>query len=386
MTIIEVNSSSAIKKFHNLPYDIYKTNKNWIPHIKQEVETVFNPKKNKFFRHGIAKRWILQNSEGKIIGRIAAFINRKKAFTERQPTGGIGFFESIDNKEAAHKLFNTAKKWLKSKDMQAMDGPINFGERDRYWGLLVKGFENAPIYGNAYQPKYYENLFTSFGFKTYFEQYMFIRSLNDPIPEKYQQRANNIVKDKGYTFKHLEKSKMFEYAEDFRLVYNKAWTKHSNFKGMSETQARSIMRKLKPVMDPELIWFAYYNNKPVGFFISLPELNQIFKHVNGNFNWIGKIKFLLYKFMGNSKNIFGIAFGIIPDHQKKGLEGALIMRLKKQLELKNKYKNIIITWVGDFNPKMIRIIENLGTRKYMTLKTYRHLFDKNAKFERCKTI
>ena len=85
-----------------------------------------------------------------------------------------------------------------------------------------------------------------------------------------------------------------------------------------ETQARSIMRKLKPVMDPELIWFAYYNEEPVGFFIGLPELNQVFKYINGNLNWWGKLKFLLHKKRGACNNVFGTAFGIVPEHQKKG--------------------------------------------------------------------
>ena len=211
----------------------------------------------------------------------------EKAFSENQPTGGCGFFECINDQKAANLLFETAKKWLKEREMQAMDGPINFGERDRYWGLVVEGHDNPPIYGNAYQPHYYKDLFENYGFQLYFKQFMYERSVNDEIQEKYRKRSDVILQNPNYTFKHLEKDKMFEYAEDFRTVYNKAWATHSNFKGMSETQARSIIRKLKPVMDPQLIWFAYFQNEAVGFFISLPELNQIFKYVNGHLNWWG---------------------------------------------------------------------------------------------------
>ena len=104
---------------------------------------MFNEKENKFFRHGEATRWLLKNDKNMYVGRIAAFINSKKAFSEKQPTGGIGFFECINCNYASFKLFETAKNWLKERKMEAMDGPINFGERDRYWGLLVKGFENT---------------------------------------------------------------------------------------------------------------------------------------------------------------------------------------------------------------------------------------------------
>ena len=79
MKIIEVNSKKTIKQFHQLPFQIYKNDKNWIPHIQQEVEAVFTPKQNKFFRHGEAIRWMLQDKNGKMIGRIAAFINHKKS-------------------------------------------------------------------------------------------------------------------------------------------------------------------------------------------------------------------------------------------------------------------------------------------------------------------
>ena len=111
---------------------------------------------------------MLQDKNGKMIGRIAAFINHKKAFSEKQATGGCGFFECVDNQKAANLLFNTAKQWLSEREMEAMDGPINFGERDRYWGLLINGHQRAPIYGNAYQPAYYQSLFENYGFQVLF--------------------------------------------------------------------------------------------------------------------------------------------------------------------------------------------------------------------------
>ena len=343
MTIIEVKTPAHIKAFHQIPFEIYKNDSNWIPHIKQDVEKVFTKKENKFFRHGEAIRWILKNNNNALIGRISAFINRKKAFSEKQPTGGVGFFECIDDPKASYLLFETAKKWLEDRKMEAMDGPINFGERDRYWGLLVEGFEKRPIYANPYQPPYYQKLFEDYGFLTYFEQFMYCRNICDDISNKYKERSNRILQDKGYTFRHLETKKMFDYAEDFRTVYNKAWKTHSNFKGMPASQARSIIRKMKPIMDEKLIWFAYYNNEPIAFFIALPEINQIFQHINGNLNWLGKLKFLYHKWKGSCDNVFGIAFGVAPKFQKKGLEGALIMAVKNEFENESKqYKQLII--------------------------------------------
>ena len=387
MTIKEVQSQTDRNIFNRIPFDIYKDDNNWIPHLEKDIEAIFSKKENKFFRHGEAVRWILMNENGQYIGRTAAFINKKKAFSEKQPTGGVGFFECINDESASTLLFDTAKKWLEQREMKAMDGPINFGERDRFWGLLVEGFANPPIYANSYQPPYYQKLFENYGFKTYFEQYMFYMNVADDIPLKVKEKSNRLLRNKGFTFKHLERNKMYEYAEDFRIIYNTAWKKHDNFKGMPSSQARAIMRKLKPIMDEQLIWFAYYESEPIAFFIALPELNQIFKHLNGKLNTVGKIKFLYHKWMGTCDTAFGIAFGVSPKFQKKGVEAALIMAIKRQFDKRKKdYKKLIITWVGDFNPKMLKVIENLGAEKYMTLKTYRKLFDPKARFERCKTI
>jgi hypothetical protein len=166
-----------------------------------------------------------------------------------------------------------------------------------------------------YHFPYYKNFFEEFGFKVYFEQYTYHRKVEDPLPQIYAEKADRIARDSNYRFESIDKKKLEKYAEDFRYVYNKAWVKHSGVREMPKSQALSIMKQMKPVLDEDLVWFAYYNNEPVAFFIMIPELNQIFKHLNGNLNLIGKLKFLYYKWKGVCKKMFGVAFGVIPDFQ-----------------------------------------------------------------------
>jgi len=134
MKIIEVKDEQSVKAFHDLPFSIYKGDPNWIPHLKQDVEKVFNSDKNKAFQGGQANRWILNNEEGETIGRIAAFIEPKYYAAFRQPTGGIGFFECINDQNAAFLLFDTAKNWLAERGMKAMDGPIIL-EKKMHFGV-----------------------------------------------------------------------------------------------------------------------------------------------------------------------------------------------------------------------------------------------------------
>lgn len=383
MSIREVRDTKSEKQFHDLPFEIYRNDPNWIPHLIQDLQKVFDPQKNKFFRHGKLIRWVLEK-EGKVIGRIAAFIDEKKNKKAGQKIGGIGFFECINNQEAAFLLFDTAREWLKKEGMDGMDGPINFGEKDKFWGLVIENFEYPPYYNQNYNPSYYVDFFEAYGFQIYYKQFIYYRTTAAELKAVHKEKSERIRRDPKYTFSTISKKNLEKYAEDFRTIYNRAWVKHEGFSGMEKRQAMTIMNAIKPILDEDLIHFAYYDGRPIGFFIALPEINQIFKHVNGNLNWLGKLKFLYHKWRGSCKTFFGLAFGIDPDFQGRGLEGAIFDESRRAVI--DKYDDVVITWIGEFNPKMIHVIENLGAELLRTMATYRILFDPNAKFEKATTI
>lgn len=188
MTITEVATRKHKESFLNVARIIYKDDPVWICPLDNDIEAVFDPLKNNFHQHGKCTRWILTDVNHKLIGRVAAFINNKKAYNYEQPTGGIGFFECIDDEQAAFLLFDTAKAWLQQNGMAAMDGPINFGENDNFWGLLVEGFV-PPSYGMNYNPLYYLPFFEHYGFSTLYEQLTNHLKVNDPFPERFTKIA-----------------------------------------------------------------------------------------------------------------------------------------------------------------------------------------------------
>jgi hypothetical protein len=160
MQIVEVNNSSTAREFLHFNRWINRDNPCYVAPLEQEVNDIFDPKKNSSFRFGECCRWLLIDDHGKTCGRIAAFTNQKyKTRGTDDPIGGIGFFDCINDQEAANQLFLTARHWLTEKGMVGMDGPINFGERDKWWGLLVEGFDKEPMYGMAFNPPYYASLF-----------------------------------------------------------------------------------------------------------------------------------------------------------------------------------------------------------------------------------
>ena len=386
MRAVLVNNKSTLKNFHKVAEIIYAKDLNYIPHVRQDIDKIFDPAKNKLLKDGKAKRWIFYNDKNELIGRVAAFINPKTAYAENQPTGGIGFFESLNDQSIANFILDTTKTWLESEGMEAMDGPVNLGERNQFWGCLTKNFTDPNSYAMNYNPPYYPDLLESYGFKTYFYQYLYKRPVVLPVQDVFVRKIERLKDISNIRVSTVLGKSLTQVAEDFRTVYNDAWGGHDHFKPLSKGAAQKIMNSLKPIIDKRIVFFAYHNDKPIGFFVNIPELNEIFKHVDGNLNWIGKIKFLYHKWKRTPQTMVGIVFGVSREWHGKGVEGAMIHWAGDYLNRKTQYNEIVMTWVGDFNPKMIKVCENLGAERYREMKTYRYLFDSSAVFERCPIV
>ena len=387
MQLIEVKNAKDIESFFAVPFTIYAGDKNWVPNLRQDIEKIFDPATNKIFAEGgEAIRWILKNNEGKTIGRVAAFVNPRVVDTTSFKTGGMGFFECINDEKAAFLLFDACKKWLEERGMEAMDGPVNFGDRNMFWGCMTSNFEEPPVYQMNYNPAYYADFFEKYGFGTYFNQYVFWRSLEVSAQPIFHRKYNQLKDDPNFEFRDINGMELDQVAEDFRTVYNGAWGGHSHFKEISESAAKKLMKSLKPVLDRDIILFIYYKKEPIAFFVNIPELNQIFKYVNGDLNLVGKLKFLYNKWKNPPTRMLGLVFGVVKEWQGKGIDAALIVFGEKSIIDKKKYKDMVITWVGDFNPKMIKIAENLGTTLWRSFKTYRYQFDRSLPFERAPIV
>jgi hypothetical protein len=390
MQIVEVITKEDKKEFLNFPKWLYKDDLSWVCQLDSGIESVFDPVKNITFKHGEAIRWILKNGEGITIGRLAAFIDLVRSDANRQPTGGIGYFEVTENKEAAFALFDTAKGWLKARGMEAMDGPINFGENDNNWGLLVDGFMQQG-FGMPYHKRYYRAFFEEYGFKNYFEQYSYHRDVRGAdkkivqFPERIMKIAGWLSKRPGYSFEHFEIRNRDKYIKDIVEIYNSTWSVFKeDFTPLDPEFLDESVKKARVIIDEELIWFAYFNDKPIAFFVLFPDLNQILKHMNGNLNLWNLIRFVYYKLTHEMTRMRAIVGGVHPSHQNSGVESAIFLNLYNVFKRKPWFKELELSWVGDFNLKMIAIYEALGAHKAKTHITYRYLINDKLPFIRYK--
>lgn len=384
MQLIPVTNTKTAQQFLQVAIQLYKDDPNWIQPLDKDINEVFDKTKNKTFRFGDVIRWILKEDNGKLIGRIAAFVNSKyKSKDDEGLVGGVGFFECSNNQEAATILLDAAKNWLQQKNMYAMDGPINFGERDRWWGMVTEGF-HSPLYCMNYNPPYYISLFENFGFKVFFNQICFGYDPQKKVSDKILERHKQVAADKKFSFKTIDKNKLQKFAEDFTIIYNKAWAGHGGLKQMNKEQVMILFKKLKPVMDERIVYFAYYDEQPVGLFLNLPDLNYYFKKMKGQFGLVQKLLFLWLNFFNPTKKFTGLVFGIVPEWQGKGVDAYIIGEAAKIVQVPSKpYTEYEMQWIGDFNPKMINVAENFGdTFRSRNLVTWRYIFDRNKEFKR----
>lgn len=386
MKLIEVKSNRSKKLFHKLPRLLYKKDPNFACPLTKMVEDIFDINKNAFFKHGIATRWVLVEGT-KPIGRIAAFIDLDKANAFDQPTGNFGFFECINDKEIAAILFDTAKAWLAENGMEAMDGPANLGENYMNHGLLTMGFEPQG-FGMPYNPAYYVELFESYGFKVYYEQYSYHLDYTKPFPDRFWKIAEWVAKKPQYSFKHFEWDKLDEFVNDFTQVYSGAWSKHEHFKPLDKEEIKAFINDSKLLLDPELLWFAYSNNEAIALFVMLPDLNQILRKLKN-----GKLTpwnlWRLLRFIKQKKFTRGriLIMGVSEKYQKSGIESALFWNIQnKVMKYRPQFNEIELSWAGDFNPKIISLYKSTGAKHSKTHYQMRYLFDRNKPFKRATTI
>lgn len=377
MQIIEVKDSKTWKLFHKVPHLIYKGDADWICPLEKDVKGIFTPDKNKAFQKGEAICYVLLKDK-KPIGRIAAFVDGARNEHQAFKTGGIGFFECINDEAAAFQLFQKAEAYLLERNVKAIDGPINFGERDKFWGLYVKG-TGAPYYQENYNPAYYQDFFIKWGFRPFEQILSFLGDISKMEIDRLGRIARVAKKRFDLHCDSLSYKNPEKYADDFCSIYNEAFKDYDHFHPLVREQVLAILMQMKPVADPFVVSFVYHKDQPVTFCAMMPEINEFLKNANGKLNIWTLPGFLLRKYWPNKKIIKGVAFGSHPDYQNKA--GLAIIADYLYPHGNKYYHSVVLTTIRGHNTKMIKTASNLGVKVNKVHIAYRKILDKNIAFE-----
>lgn len=370
-TVREVLTAEDKALFHRVMDAVYANDPNFIYPLVNDVEGIFDPTKNKSFLTGAARRWVVVDGNRIPIARIAAFYTQKPKSGKR---GGIGFFECIDDRELAMKLWDLAESWLGEEQCVSIDAPINFGDRDSFWGLLISA-SNPVSYRESYNPPYYRAWIEARGYAIEIEQSTYDITNATFNYERFSKISDRVMSKGNYRFVYLDYSKLSQFAADFVQIYNEAWAFHDDFEPLTPEVLNKRLKEIKPAMPKEFAVFAYDRDRPIGFFIAILEINQVFKRFKGKMGLWQQLQFLMYR--GTITKAKGIVFGVVPDYQNLGIETGLIMKCYQGIKDDKIVDSMELAWIGDFNPKMISMLESLGAKKTKIHHTYRKEISEN---------
>ncbi len=364
--LIRVESGKERRQFINVPYNLYKNDTYWVPPLKSEEKKLINTKKNPFYDNADIAPFLLRQN-GNIIGRIAAVNDRRFNNYHDSKTGFFGFFECIDDQQAAHTLLQAASEWLKDRGLTEVIGPASPGMMDEI-GVLVDGFDHYPSILMPYSKPYYDRLLKTEGFEKEMDLYAY--RISQETAFENNKRARGIV-EKRYPDLKIREVDLKEIKREVQIVrhiFNEAWSGNWGFIPLTEEEFSNLADDLKMILDPKFAHIAEMDGKPVAFSIALPDLNQALRHLNGRLLPFGLFKLLWYQRKIN--RVRTALMGVLPAYQGKGIDALLHLEAIENGPKKG-IKTSELGWVLETNTNMIRIAERLGAHVEKTYRMYR---------------
>ncbi len=369
----QLKEVSGFQQFHAVLKEIYRGNKQYVFPLQGDIEGILSAN-NKAYDGTNLKLWVVLEEGKRPVGRIAAFIDRQRNEELELPVGGLGFFETIENDQVAELLFDAAEGWLRSEGMHAVDGPINFGERDKFWGLLVRGWYR-PLYQETYNPPYYQRMFEDRAYVPH-EQCLTMRGVVAEFPgERLAGLAARVKERYGLYTKQIDKNDLPTAANDFAQAYNAAFNHWPYFKPMSGEDVLPTFEEMKLIMDPHLTCLAYdKDDQPIGMAGLIPDINCFMKGVNGKLDWKGLPRFLYrLKLQKQPRNCKGIAFGIVSEYQRMGVYPLMVDAMFQSGNQHNSktYKYVDMATIRGHNEVMVKTCEKMNTKVHREHIAYR---------------
>jgi hypothetical protein len=353
------------RRFIFLPYSLYQNDKNWVPPLIIDQKVLLDFRKNPFFEHADAALF-LAYLDGRPVGRVAAMVDHKHNEVHGEKMGFFGFFECIDNREAAGALLSAARDWVKACGMTAFRGPVNPSQNEDC-GLLVDAFDSPPVLMMTYNPPYYPALITGFGLEKAMDLYAYIIDDSNPPPEKLVRVAEIVRKRERLKIRSMNMRRYDEEAKKVWYVYNHAWIKNWGFVPMTEREFAHLGKNLKQAVVPDLALLAEVDGQPVGFSLSLPDMNQAIRHARGRLFPFGLLKILHYAKKIDMIRI--ITMGVVHEYRNLGIDAVFYLDTWRNATKKG-YHRGEMSWILENNVMMNRTAQMLGGKIYKTYRMY----------------
>lgn len=359
---IDRHDPRARRRFVTFPWKVYAGDPNWVPPlIADEMKKLAQ---HPFHEHADVDCFLAQR-DGAIVGRIAAIENRLHNEVHEEQVGFFGFFEVLDDPEAARALLAQAEAWVAARGLTQLRGPASFSSNEE-WALLVDGFDRPPVVMMTYNPRRYVDLIESAGFRKAKDVLAYYLDNPEP-PERLVRAAEALARRKGVTVRPIDLKHYDREVGRIRQVYNRAWEKNWGFVPMTEAEIEHLAREMKPAVKPDLVQLAERGDEPVGFTVALPDVNFALRHANGRLFPFGLIKLLWY-----ARKITMLRvpmLGLVPELRGQGIDQLLYLRLfqggRKLGIVRGEF-----SWILEDNHAMCQALDKMGARVYKTYRIY----------------
>ncbi|MGD2057539.1 MAG: GNAT family N-acetyltransferase [Anaerolineales bacterium] len=374
LRIQKVESQSDLERFIHFPWTVYKGDPYWVPPIISERKEFLSKEHNPFFEHASADYFLALRGD-QLVGTIAAISNEKYNTFQETNVGFFGFFEVLEDPEAAGALLEKAERWAKAAGHDAIIGPAQFSSNDEL-GLLIDGFEDRPRILMTYNPPRYRTYLESSGYHKAMDLWAYSLPVADFVantPPKLVRVVEKIRQRRNLTVRTLDMKRYDEEVHAFKALYNTSWEKNWGFVPFTDAEMDVMARQMKQIIDPDLVILVEAEGKIVGGSISLPDLNQPLQKAYprpGTPEFITMLKLLWnWKVSGRLDWIRVFALGVLPEYRGTGVDALMYMETAKNAIPKG-FKFAEMSWILETNVMMNRAISMLGGEVYKTYRMY----------------
>jgi len=364
--IREVRTKQEWREYVNLPYRIYKDDPNWVAPLRSEEEKRFDANRNPMMQH-CEVALFLAFRNGNPVGRISAFIDYLGIQHWNQPIGLFGSFESLEEGEVPQRLLETVRDWLKAKRMMRMRGPWSFDSQE--WGLIVKGGDQPPMIMAPYNPLFYPAAFQEFGLAKVKDLMVYGMTLDSSykVPDRYIRHTTEIAEKYHVHIRPINMKRLDEDVRSIVRIANEATQHNWGFIPVTDAEAEDLAAGLKMIVDPELVMIAESDGRPIGYQITLPDVNVLLKGLNGRLLPFGFLKLLFGLKKIRQYRIW--ALGVLPEFHRRAIDILLYQKMYKMLKPKQPVY-VEANYVLEDNMAMNNPILKLGLEHVKTYRVY----------------
>jgi GNAT superfamily N-acetyltransferase len=364
LRIVPVDDDRALRRFIRLPWRIYRGNSCWVPPLLAEQRRTLSPAHNPFFQHSHARLFLAERG-GETVARIAAIENRRHLEVYADGTGFFGFFECVDDLQAARALVGAAADWVRERGLARLRGPTSFTINDEC-GLLLDAFDRPPVLLMPYNPPYYPALLEACGFE---KAQDLLAYRYDVLPETPPGlvEARQRVEGNGIRIRNVDLSRFDEELTRLHAVHSAAWAENWGAVPLSREEIRLLAKALLPVIDPELVFLAEENGETVGVSVTLPDFNQALRHLGGRLLPVGWAKLWWHRRRIDAVRV--LIMGVLRSHRHRGIDAAFYARMLEAARRKG-YRWGELSWILESNLPMRRVLAGLGATVYKTYRIY----------------